>query len=276
MKEKMRGYIYVNLLLVALIALGFVLSGGVVLSKRSSSTTKSAELYKLVDKEADPSNPTLQLSTLDLTPCGLGGLDIALVIDRSGSVNPNLTSMTDDIKSFVSSFEGKSTQFSVTSFSDDSSIDQSFTENLELITGVGGAIDRIHLGGSTNWQGALIKAQTTLPNRSEIPDLIIFISDGEPNLYYDDTGRIAGPGHDFDQNSLDAAILIANSIKENGATILSIGISTTSTSLGKLYDISGRKEDGPGPILDIDRYVLLTSFASLGDALSKLTTSTCN
>ncbi|MFA7676215.1 MAG: hypothetical protein WCY28_02280 [Candidatus Shapirobacteria bacterium] len=66
MRKNMRGYIYVPLLLSVLIVLGFVLSGGFILSKKSSSTTESNELYTLVDKEAISPHQTLQMLTLDL------------------------------------------------------------------------------------------------------------------------------------------------------------------------------------------------------------------
>ncbi len=66
MRKNARGYIYIPFLILILVAFSFVLSGGFILSKKSSSTTESAELYTLVDKEAVSPHQTLQLSTLDL------------------------------------------------------------------------------------------------------------------------------------------------------------------------------------------------------------------
>lgn len=281
----MTGYVYVTLLLLVLIALGFVLSGGLILSKRSSSTVKSAELYKLVDKEAVPSQQTLQMSTLDLTPCGLGGLDIALVIDRSVSITSGpFIQMKDEAKAFVTSLSGSSTKFSVTAFSTTARQIKPLTDSFEEVII---AIDSIpiptldHGDGSTNWQDGLIKAKITLgdptSNRPSNPDLIIFISDGEPNKYYNNISNennltgLTGSGGNFDQDSLNAAISIANTIKANGTTILTLGIGSRITEQN-LIDISGQGTSGPA----FEEYVILTTFNTLNDAFSKLTTSTCS
>ncbi len=66
MRKNIKGYIYVPLLLSILVLLGFVLSGGLILSKKSPTFDESMKTYTLVDKVVNPSNPTLQLSTLDL------------------------------------------------------------------------------------------------------------------------------------------------------------------------------------------------------------------
>ncbi len=66
MRKNEGGYIYVNLLLVFLIVLSFFLSGGFIFSKGFPSSDQNTEKYTLVDKEPQSSNPTLQLSTLEL------------------------------------------------------------------------------------------------------------------------------------------------------------------------------------------------------------------
>lgn len=66
MRKNERGYIYIPFLILILVALGFVLSGGFILSKKSPTFDESMKTYTLVDKVVNPSNPTLQLSTLDL------------------------------------------------------------------------------------------------------------------------------------------------------------------------------------------------------------------
>jgi Mg-chelatase subunit ChlD len=267
MRKNTRGYIYVNLLLVVLIALGFVLSGGFILSKRSSSTTESTELYKLVDKEANPSNPTLQLSTLDLTPCGLGGLDIVLVIDNSGSISGQnienkdyLPDVKDALISFVDSFSGKSTLFSVTTFNNKADpIIPGFTDNLEEVKT---KIGSIRGGGSTNWQDALIKAKESLgstSNRPSNPDLVIFFSDGLPN-----TIVLNGTTKRFDDGAaeaIDPAVIVANEIKSraDGTSIIAYGIgSVVSQNLQKI------SED-----------VVVTTFADFAADLAALTVASC-
>lgn len=264
MRKNEKGYIYVNLLLVVLIALGFVLSGGFILSKRSSSTTKSAELYKLVEKEASSSSQTLQLSTLEFTPqvCGGGGYDIALVIDKSWSVLENIDKMLQDINSFVDSFSGKSTLFSVTKFS--SSAEKLVSEFTDDFTMVKSKISSITSDGSTNWEDALVKAKETLDsssNRPSFPDLVIFASDGEPN-------KSNSPG-----DELQTAVAVADVIKKNGARIVTVGIvGQDGINKEKLQAISGSTEGIPGTI---STDVILTNWTNLGTDLQSIITKIC-
>jgi len=60
----MKGYVYVPFLLLILVAFGFVLSGGFILSEESSSTTESTDQYTLVEETGSSSNQTLQILTL--------------------------------------------------------------------------------------------------------------------------------------------------------------------------------------------------------------------
>ena len=256
----MTGYVYVTLLLLVLIALGFVLSGGLILSEESPPVGKITERHILVDKEASPPDQTLQLSTLDFITqaCGSGGYDIALVIDNSGSVGQYLDQMLVDINSFVDSFSGKSTQFSVTKFSTNASILISdFTDDLSMVKS---KISSIGGGGSTNWEDAMIKAKTTLDstsNRPSIPDLVIFASDGNPNI----TNSGGSP--------LGTAVAIANEIKINGARIISYGIGS-GINEQNLKAISGSIPEVTG-----DTDVILTDFANFGTDLQSLTTTIC-
>ena len=66
-------------------------------------------------------------------------------------------------------------------------------------------------GGATDWEDGLAKAWSTFDPRPEPthPNLVIFASDGNPNMY----GQGQGTGYDFDPPALDAAIAKANIIK---------------------------------------------------------------
>jgi len=275
MVKNMTGYVYVTLLLLVLIALGFVLSGGVILSKKTSSTAKSAELYKLVDKEAVPPQQTLQMSTLDLTPCSLGGLDIAIVIDRSSSINGSeLGQITTEVKSFINTLSTTSTEFSITVFGTTASVIKEFTSKIGELTDT---LDKISTTtseangpGATNWQDALIKAESTLPGRSN-SDLIIFISDGTPTKYYDVNNNLKGPGDSTDQATLKAAISIAERIKAEGTTILALGIGDNLV-IENLNLISGTGTSG----LSFSTYTISTNFNTINTDLSLITGTTCS
>ena len=288
----MKGYIYIPLLLVVLIALGFVLSGGFILSKRNSSATKSSELYKLVDKEADLSNPTLQLSALEFAPqsfpqvfCGgSGSYDIALVFDNSDSittVSSYLKTTKDAMISFVDAFSGTSTQFSVTKFSTTAEIIQSFTYDMDEVKSAINSIDKDNSinGGLTNWQDGLTKTKETLDspsNRPSVPDFVVFASDGEPNRIGED-GRITSLG-----DAVDKAVEVAGTIREN-AEIFALGIGSglndsAGTNIQNLMKITGSTEDGlyRFRLSRIPpKHVILTDFDKLGADIAKVTVGIC-
>src|SRR4030042_1011867 len=107
------------------------------------------------------------------------GLDIALVLDNSTSINSTeLAQMKTAMTAFTNALAGTPTQFSVTHFATTATIDQSFTSN---VTTVNNAVNAIPVGGGfTNWQCGLTKAQSTFDPRLDKPNLGIFASDGNP------------------------------------------------------------------------------------------------
>ncbi len=282
----MTGYIYINLLLVTLIALGFVLSGGFILSKKNYSNTKSTELYKLVDKGAVPSNPTLQLSTLGFIPCSLGGLDIALVIDRSASIiDSELDQIKDALDSFVTSLSGGSNQFSLTTFHTlaTNNIDHFTSDSNETIRNIYSINitrgDDRQGNGATNWQDALNKTKDILSsssNRSSNPDLVVFVSDGNPTMIgtkqeVDSDGNLLNYlGEARSEEAFLPALTVAETIKKDyGATILALGIGD-SLNIDNLEKISGTIS---GPVLP--RYVISTDFDTLAADLAIFTENSC-
>lgn len=254
---------YVTLLLLVLIALGFVLSGGLILSKESSSSSNSTDQYVLVDSEETfSSHSTLQLSTLNFTSqvCGLGGLDIALVIDCSGSIsNSELQQMKDAMIALTTALSGSSTQFSVTRFSTTAQVVLGFTDNISQVNSAISSIDR---GMTTNWQDALTKAQSTLPNRSN-SDLIIFASDGNPN-------RTGPSGYSANESTaVGEAVIVANAIKASGAKILALGIGDD-LNTGNLQAISGPKVG-----TDLNADIITSDFDTLAADLAAFAANTC-
>jgi Mg-chelatase subunit ChlD len=261
MRKNTKGYVAVVILV--LIAVGFLLTGGLIsVSQFSSSGT---DLYKLVDDSLSfPPKSTLQLSSLDFEPqkiCGLAGFDIALVIDNSGSIdNSSLSQMKNAIVLFTTALSGTPTQFSVTSFGSTAQVVQGFTDNINTVNN---AINSIREGGgSTNWQDALIKAKSTLPNRTN-PDLVIFTSDGNPNTT-GPSGERAG-----ESQAVGDAVAVANAIKQSGAKILALGIGND-LNVENLKAISG-------PIVgnDLNADVVISDFNRLADDLAAFAKGNC-
>jgi hypothetical protein len=138
------------------------------------------------------------------------GLDAMLVIDSSGSIGNDMTSVQSAFKSFVDSALVGDTQMGVVDFDDNAQVVQAWTNDQSAAKN---GIDTLSDGGSTNWEAAITTAADEFPHRtSNNPDVIIFASDGNPTE----------PGSDSD--ALSAAQSAANQAKNNGIYIKSIGI----------------------------------------------------
>jgi cysteine-rich repeat protein len=204
----------------------------------------------------EPTEPTVN------PPLGQScGLDIALVVDSSGSIdNTELAQMKNAFSSFVNAFLPETpTQFSVTDFDTTATVSQGFTGNLSLINT---AINSSTSGGWTNWEDGLLKAQSTFDPRTN-PNLVIFASDGNPNQ----KGNPAQPVSELE--AVNAAVLVANSLKSSGTRILTLGI-------GNDLDVENLKKiSGPNVDTGITSDVITTNFATLAEELADLANDLC-
>jgi len=196
------------------------------------------------------------------------GLDVALVLDNSGSVGSNLGTMKTAFKSFVDSLSGTPTQYSVTYFNDTAHLEQVFTNSSSTAKT---AIDNVPTaGGSTNWQDGLLKAKLSFDPRPTVPNLIIFSSDGDPNRYYTNISNennptgLAGPGNNYDETSHNATISLANIIKENKTRIITLGIGGGSSMQTHMEAISSS-----------DAYYNASNFDDLSTTLNEIVTDLC-
>jgi len=189
------------------------------------------------------------------------GLDIAIVIDNSTSIDSTeLAQMKTAMTTFTAALSGTPTQFSVTKFATTANVVQGFTSN---ITSVNTAINGIPVdGGSTNWQDGLVKANSTLPNRTN-PNLVIFASDGNPNRTGTSGTSVTEPVAVAD------AVVVANLIKTGGTRIIALGIGN-GLDLANLQAISG-----PTVGTNLSADVITSDFATLATALSTFASQTC-
>ena len=198
-------------------------------------------------------NPTLSQSC---------GLDIALVLDVSGSIDSTeLTQMKTAFKGFVDALAGTPTQFSVTKFDTTATVLQTFTGDSTLVKS---KIDSAFGGNFTNWQDGFVKTNNTLPNRTN-PNLIIFASDGNPNR----TG-ISGTSV-TESVAVADAVTIANAIKSSGTRILALGIGSD-LDIANMKAISGNSAN-TGDVLTSD--VISTNFSTLAAQLATFASQTC-
>ncbi|MCJ7826176.1 VWA domain-containing protein, partial [Patescibacteria group bacterium] len=193
------------------------------------------------------------------------GLDIALVIDSSGSIDGSMDTMKNAFKAFVDALTGTPTQFSVTDFDTTASVTKAFTSDAAQVKA---AIESAHDNGWTNWEDGLIKGRSTFDPRTK-PNLVIFASDGNPNTIVGGSGGGANL-----IEATDKAVLIANDLKSTfNSRILVIGITgNEGLNMDSLKAISGTNVNS-GNILTSD--VITTDFNGLATQLANFAKATC-
>ncbi len=111
-----------------------------------------------------------------------GKLDVALVLDRSGSMDGDrITEAKEGSKNLVDSL-GSSDQSAVVSFANDETLDQELTFNK---TEAKNAIDSISAGGGTDMEDGVTAAHTELVNgtnaRQDATKVMVILGDGDVN-----------------------------------------------------------------------------------------------
>jgi hypothetical protein len=101
------------------------------------------------------------------------------------------------------------------------------TSGLYLHTVGGPASSCIQAGGNTSYSEALRQARAELAanGRPNVPDYIVFLTDGEANIgsVYGAGDATYPPGNADDQQPCHTAVNLANTYKSQGVTIYSIG-----------------------------------------------------
>ena len=228
-------------------------SGG---SCSNGSLMSVNQLQVKVEYQTITANPVLAQSC---------GLDIALVMDNSNSINDTeMSNMKSAMKGFTNALNGTPTYFSLTKFGTSATVTQSFTNN---VTTVNNAIDAVGTGGGgTNWEDGLLKANSTFDPRTNKPNLVIFASDGNPTYHIG-----GGNGSSTSQADLDAALNQANTIKGQGTRILALGIGND-LSVDNLKLISGNLVNQP---THLNSDVISTDFSTMASKLAEFAKQTC-
>jgi len=169
------------------------------------------------------------------------GLDVLLLLDRSGSIGPQKATYSDAAKQFVSALSGTPTRLKITSFAAGATADQATFLDLDDPADVATAnarIDSVYASpaGGTNWDAGMKLAAAAGV------EVVVFITDGNPTLR--DTG---GTGSTVNLLDLTSGVASANKVKTEGqsalagATILAVGAGTGVTA-SNLAAVSGPTE----------------------------------
>jgi uncharacterized repeat protein (TIGR01451 family) len=155
------------------------------------------------------------------------GLDVLLLLDRSGSITSQKEAYKAAAKQFVSTLNGTPTRLKIYSFAAGATADQATFLDLESSGSAAAAnakIDSIYnaTGDATNWDAAMKLAA------GAGVDAVVFVTDGNPTYRDAPTGSTSSST----VNLLDVTfgVASANKVKAAGSTVLAVGAGTGVTA----------------------------------------------
>lgn len=205
------------------------------------------------------------------------GLDVALILDLSGSVGGNLPDLKGAADTFVDALTGTPSRMSLFSFaalSPAAGATANYPEHRPVSTTADAtAFKSLYagwtVGGGTNWdRGIAAPAEA-----SQAYDLAVIITDGNPTYYADPT---QGNGSTTRFREIENGIFSANALKARGTRLLAVGVGAGVSDAGaalNLQSVSGTEEYDGTNVESADFY--RTGFDEAGDALRELVFSKC-
>ncbi|MDF0514583.1 VWA domain-containing protein [Agromyces sp. H3Y2-19a] len=211
---------------------------------------------------ATATNPDLQPSC---------GIDIALVLDKSGSIGgdgiANLTSAAD---AFTTALVDTGSQVSVTAFDQDATVLLGATDLTSAnLAAVQGSYAGLTSDGWTNWKRGLEVAHGTFGGFDDAVELTVMITDGNPNTV---DPSIGGEFPDGSAAALDPAIAEANSIKAAPSHLFGIAVGSD-LDLDPIRAITG--DDGYAGDLASADHVVTADYGTLGAQLKQIAFELC-
>ncbi|MDD9350389.1 hypothetical protein, partial [Mumia sp.] len=220
-----------------------------------------------------------QQSRVNPAPVQQCGLDVALILDLSGSVTaPQLANLKAAADTFTDSLVGTPSQMALFSFSTTSPA-LGATQNypgLVPVSTQNGADDfksrytSWTASGGTNWDRGLAVAAQSSPTY----DIAVVITDGDPTYY---SQPAEGPGNFNRLRETENGIFSANALKAKGTRTIAVGVgagvSDPATRLN-LSAISGpTRYDGTNA--STADYYQVSNYGVVGDALRELALGDC-
>ncbi|HEY5117515.1 MAG TPA: hypothetical protein VIJ00_18475, partial [Nakamurella sp.] len=197
------------------------------------------------------------------------GLNVALIIDTSGSVGAALPNLKTAAKTFTNSLVGTPSQLALFTFATTAPANSTNNQNRPLTpvsttagaATVNGWIDGLTSTGGTNWDRGFAQVAQS----GSTYDVAVVITDGNPTFY---NNPVEGPGYYTRFREMENGIFSANAIKANGTRMIAFGVgSGVSGPANNLIAVSG-------PTLNSD-YYQTTDYAVAGAALRALALGNC-
>ncbi|GAA2031831.1 hypothetical protein GCM10009839_34800 [Catenulispora yoronensis] len=191
------------------------------------------------------------------------GLNIALLIDVSGSIGPSLPDVKAAADGFVDALTGTPSHISLYSFAAQGTtlLGPTAVSTAANADTVRAKIDALTAGGGTNWDAGLFQIAAA----SSTYDAVIMLTDGEPTYY---GPNAAGPGDFTRFREVENGIFSANALKALGTKVVAVGVGAgISGTPINLQAISG-------PVVGTD-YVQ-TGYPALGAVFRSIALKSCS
>jgi hypothetical protein len=228
------------------------------------------------DRSPTARGGTWALSKDDPALPGRCGLRIALLMDLSGSIAPNLRAYKAAARSFVESLKGSPPTIAIYTFGTTAPAPGVNNANLAPVsvatkTGVTTLVNKIDgltvpSRSGTNWDAGFW--QIMRDNRAHRYDAAIALTDGDPT-YYGPSGSLGGRGNLTRFAETENAVFSANALKAGGTSVLGVGIGTSSHGLPNPDNI--RAVSGPAEGTDYFN----TDFGRPSSVLAELALRNC-
>lgn len=214
------------------------------------------------------------------------GLDVALILDISGSVGDALPDLKQAANTFVDALTGTPSRMSLFSFSwvtPGSGASQNYPNLTPVSTAAQATAFKNRYAtwtanGGTNWDRGLGIAAASNTGANAF-DVAVIITDGNPTTYNQTTGNppYQGNGSNNRFRETEAGIFSANAIKAAGSRVIAFGVgagATGSTNALNLRAISGETPFTGSNGQTADFYQT-TNYAAVGTALRNLALGNC-
>ena len=218
------------------------------------------------------------------------GLKVMLVVDSSGSIGGAATQVTGAVSAFLDQLTDTGSEVGVVDF--DTQVNDVVPYTPVTPANVAGVfqdyLDGYSVGGGTNWAAALNKART-VPTGGDLPDLVLFLTDGRPTYrggYVGPAGPIAltddGDGSQTSGPERVEAANRADEIKTQGTHMFLVGVGNAlgNPSAGDLQSIQAvtGNQQYPTSTTNIGAadYSLIANFGALAEAFRQLVYAICD
>ncbi|UUI72676.1 VWA domain-containing protein [Cellulomonas xiejunii] len=225
------------------------------------------------------SGGTWQQSRVNPAPLQQCGINVALVLDLSGSVTSSqLVDLKAAADTFVDSLVGTPSGMALFSFSTVTPAEgatQNYPGVVEVSTQAGADQFKSRYaswtaGGGTNWDRGL----AAVAEATGAYDLAVVITDGDPTLYSQPS---QGPGNFTRLREMENGIFSANEVKNEGTRVLAVGVGAgvgDAATARNLAAISGPTAyDGSNS--SVADYYQVADYTVVGQALRQLALGDC-